>query len=1753
MPGAMPKDASASPQPSNVNEYAITSNMRLGEGQQVHYPPARASPRVPQLRHRDGEVEFAIKGNSPQSLARTFRRDDHPLEDVRPRYEEQEHPERYRWREYDDYLPGPPPFDHGPPRSPPYDLYERRRYSPHDFYDARRRSFSPEQRMPQSPIRARPALSSPHQSRRPDLMSPEFHEPFSGHRRPVRNLSWTAPKAIGQDLMEPEDMRSPVAHEPSDVRSLRSRGSVTIEFNGIKDVPTGPKPSGKPTYRPTTIGPLPPVSAATRAAPHIFISAESLPPDPATVRHLGGFLKSDLPADILVDNAGYYLTWPDTTEGHEKLDQCVANKGGLQLFSMHTLVMVAYHKGQPRTDQPGEAPSPMLERTRPEPTRGGFLSRLFSTEEPKMQLPPTDPHILLLGPPKTAFFVKHLRGFLGSPQPVEIFVDKSGFYLTWPDTQKGHDSLDKCIARKDGSVFYGKYTIRMTAFHDGGPAVESAHITPTKPVEAALNAVSPRVVILQGIEPGRAIKQPIPQTTEDLMKKPSVLSSSPLRVPSRHEGDDASVVSGRTASSDISGSDCHACKAGVKHATDILVLCSTCPRRYHRRCHPSPAIPIDIDAWQCQRCVKKGVEPRPIQSLALQAVVEEDGPPARRLRLDQAVAVGVMAAESRDGPDNHLDTNGKREHEAAGVDTVEGAEIAGSAVKRSLRIAGELPEDNTRKTADPSVSQDHSSEADRLVEASFAAADASKTTSEIPATKPKSRFVRKKIGLQSFVAEVGNTDQTAAPSPAQAPVKLSLGRKITSNVGSTETVPDLAKPNPSLTQAASLTSLQTPASEQSTSVRTSAETGMLSSMVKETVSAMPTSIGELKSATTEPMELDKTNAPPNPSAEVPETPEVSKESRLRSSVTAAVKTTEPDQIITSPKPNSSMPEKAKMKPIMGTCGQCGKHIFVSAKNAVGTCFNCRKSNEQASAENPEPAPSEKLTRGEDAAVKPAASKEETPVRPTKNTTTDVTHVDVVQAALKDPVPRKESQANGSQDKALHLPRDAESSLPSKQMQKALSAQQSATKSPSTLVILKLAAKSKLTAQTAITSDNSVTERQKDTAHNKPAETTADVDDASISLENPPTRKIVKLPIGSTALKKPAAPSQAAPSPTQADNPSTPVVPRVDKGKGTAKSSYPRTWFNHSNPAEDTDNDAEVEVPPSSPARLTKRGKGRPRAASAESLDSSASPERSPQKSVTPAQGLGSGNRKRKRRERADFTAKNILALRPKCTYDELISFALCEAPGHRLQSRSIVAWIANNIPGYLLDGDPWTGRISMTLSANCDKGKYLFVKQEAHEDDEGVDGTGSWWKLKDKMVEKSQRWDPVLKEPVSPLRWGTRKKKDVVKKNVAPKETAEEEHVLNKSWRAADKSASFEEEGEDEADDAPPLKPRRAGRAERDKTLSTIGAVEEPTMVQPPQPVKRASKSAPSRLAGKFAKRRRESDRIVVDHAVPDKGGAAHGKLTSDRHEMDFPSSDEEPLAKKVQRSKPAVRFPPPAAAMMSATTTFDTMADVEMEETAEEMRQSPEPMESAEGAEAVDTPFFRSPRDTTKRQSPDDDKMTLHLQTNGSQSTPFERMKREFNNIEYTALSLSDEWPEHAPVNAIDEEEKAEEIRKRPTRKQMFGKPATYSRLASNLTKSTRGATPGTSFAKSDTATAADDSDDNATQRRTRSPRKKDYAALPALEQSVKECATLDEFLGKPANPMMCWYKGQLAYRDGTRDRQGRLPRGKEYYVVTL
>ncbi|KAK3651581.1 hypothetical protein LTR56_004310 [Elasticomyces elasticus] len=47
--------------------------------------------------------------------------------------------------------------------------------------------------------------------------------------------------------------------------------------------------------------------------------------------------------------------------------------------------------------------------------------------------------------------------------------------------------------------------------------------------------------------------------------------------------------------------------------------------------------------------------------------------------------------------------------------------------------------------------------------------------------------------------------------------------------------------------------------------------------------------------------------------------------------------------------------------------------------------------------------------------------------------------------------------------------------------------------------------------------------------------------------------------------------------TGANDHATPVVPRIAKGKGRAKLSYPRAWFNHSDPAEDTESDPEIEA------------------------------------------------------------------------------------------------------------------------------------------------------------------------------------------------------------------------------------------------------------------------------------------------------------------------------------------------------------------------------------------------------------------------------------------------------------------------------------------------------------------------------------------------------------------------------------------------
>ncbi|KAM0714590.1 hypothetical protein Q7P37_009886 [Cladosporium fusiforme] len=134
-------------------------------------------------------------------------------------------------------------------------------------------------------------------------------------------------------------------------------------------------------------------------------------------------------------------------------------------------------------------------------------------------------------------------------------------------------------------------------------------------------------------------------------------------------------------------------------------------------------------------------------------------------------------------------------------------------------------------------------------------------------------------------------------------------------------------------------------------------------------------------------------------------------------------------------------------------------------------------------------------------------------------------------------------------------------------------------------------------------------------------------------------------------------------------------------------------------------------------------------------------------------------------------------------------------------------------------------------------------------------------------------------------------------------------------------------------------------------------------------------------------------------------------------------------------------------------------------------------------------------------------------------------------------AVYLKNEWPDYWQAHFFNKQDKLEQIRKRPTRKQMFGRPALYSRLrpeaplAPLVINTTR---PLTQYETHSRLAARDDS---------HSREDLDFDRKP------KTCKTLEEFFDLPAFMMPIISNGVLAYRDGIVSRNGRLPRAREVF----
>ena len=154
-----------------------------------------------------------------------------------------------------------------------------------------------------------------------------------------------------------------------------------------------------------------------------------------------------------------------------------------------------------------------------------------------------------------------------------------------------------------------------------------------------------------------------------------------------------------------------------------------------------------------------------------------------------------------------------------------------------------------------------------------------------------------------------------------------------------------------------------------------------------------------------------------------------------------------------------------------------------------------------------------------------------------------------------------------------------------------------------------------------------------------------------------------------------------------------------------------------------------------------------------------------------------------------------------------------------------------------------------------------------------------------------------------------------------------------------------------------------------------------------------------------------------------------------------------------------------------------------------------------------------------------------------------FEPVPQDEQYVTSTALSLFDEWPEYDPARQIDREAKIAEIKRRPTRKAMFGKPALYSRLGSHEASQTGHSMPqGGNLS-------------------TENPRGKHALSVRTVAQSIDPFPvepnvvyynTLEGFFGLPQNPVPVMHNGRLMYCDGTKIHSSRVRKAQAYHFPT-
>lgn len=463
--------------------------------------------------------------------------------------------------------------------------------------------------------------------------------------------------------------------------------------------------------------------------------------------------------------------------------------------------------------------------------------------------------------------------------------------------------------------------------------------------------------------------------------------------------------------------------------------------------------------------------------------------------------------------------------------------------------------------------------------------------------------------------------------------------------------------------------------------------------------------------------------------------------------------------------------------------------------------------------------------------------------------------------------------------------------------------------------------------------------------------------------------------------------------------------------------------------------------------------------------------------------------------------------RPKGSRLILVAMALGSAARRRMQAKDVMDWIATTVPGYEKGKGNWASRISAQLSQGrlTDSGGYW--REDEWQEGDGGKPRSRWYQLLPSKEDEMWTWCPVLGEPLSPS-----------------------------ARREARAQAS-------------------TGNSAPDSVGSVSASLQASATTSPSIPV--TSESAPheavsiycaSHVLGNDGERKDmdtgpvEDDAMEVDgYTADDATPSAQGQKRKHRlfkptgqstpAATEYSSEDDEPLSTKAKRRR---------REMMA----LDRARSQATEQRTPNVEPNEQPLARPDPATIGSAEHQRSTNDTASNvhnvSNTTASRLTSNLEALYMQDleNPTEKISELSSSPSHEDLtaSLYIEWPEYRQQTS-DEYDKLMEISKRPSRKEMFGKAVFHTQSILHTVFSGTNRIP-----------------------YIPSPEKRSRTIMstlaepypwenPNIDLTQKEYMSLDEFFDFPDNMIPIISEGQLAYRDGTRTDDGRLPRAREIF----